>query len=125
MVPDRLIDRRCKVTVTLSRSAVGMAAAMLAAVCFAGQPSEAPTDRDRASEQRTGPAVRENSPPVHLEAAQLQALRNACPGRVDLTACVAWHLQPPGGAGEIVGTSSTDQGTLKAGGLDVSVFGRR
>jgi hypothetical protein len=102
------------------RSSVGIATALLSAVCFAGQPSEAQPYGDRASEQRADTTLRADPPPV-----QRQALRTGCPGRVDAVACVEWHLQTPADAGEIVGTSSTDQGTLKSGGLDVSAFGRK
>jgi hypothetical protein len=76
---------------------------------------------DRASEQRADTPLRDSS----LPAVRLQALRNGCPGRVDLVACQEWHLQARVDAGEIVGTSSTNQGTLKTGGQDVSAFGRK
>jgi hypothetical protein len=114
------------VTTVLSHSrvtlfSIGIATALFAAVCFAGQPSEVQMEHDRATEQGANTPLRENPlPPV-----QLQALRNGCPGRVDLAACIYMNMQPPVGAGEIVGTSSSTQGTLTTSGQDVSRLGRK
>jgi hypothetical protein len=105
----------------IAGSLIGIAAAALAAAAFAAPPGDVLVEHDRDTERRTNMPVREGP----LQPVQLQALREGCPGRVDVAACVNMNMQPRIGPGAIVGTASSAPVTVKSGGLEADTFGRK
>jgi len=105
----------------MAGSIVAIAAAASAAAALAGPPNDVLVDHDRDTERRTNMPVREGP----LQPIQLQVLREGCPGRVDLAACISMNMQPANGAGAIVGTASSAPATVKSGGLEADTLGHK